>query len=198
MWKWKEEEKPAAKPVAPAVPAVAVPPPPSAAPPKLSPVSASPKEVRAVENPKVVDSYRADVAHIGKSVVVKGELSGSEDLYLDGEVEGTIELNEHSLIVGPNGRVRAGVRARDVIVHGRVDGNIQAGDRVELKRTAILAGDIVTQRIVIEEGAMFKGGIDIQRPAARPETKRETAAAAATTGASPASPAQQTTLLNSK
>jgi cytoskeletal protein CcmA (bactofilin family) len=134
-------------------------------------------------DPKSHDS-RTEVAHIGKSVVIKGELSGSEDLYLDGEVEGTIELNRHSLSVGPNGRIRAHVNAREVIIHGKVDGNIKAADRVELKRTAVLVGDIQTQRITIEDGAYFKGTIDIQREAKK-ETASYSAAAAAPAGASP-------------
>lgn len=127
------------------------------------------------------ENYRADVAHIGKSVLVKGELSGSEDLYLDGEVEGSIDLKGHSLTIGPHGRVRANVHARDVVVHGKVEGNLRAAERVELKKTAVLMGDIFTQRIVIEDGAFFKGGIDIQKEAgkgdaatpARPEPRRE-------------------------
>lgn len=106
---------------------------------------------------------RSEVAHIGKSVVIKGELSGSEDLYLDGEVEGTIELDKNSLTIGPNGRIRAHIHAREVIVHGKVDGNIMGIDRVELKRSAVLVGDIVTQRVSIEDGAYFKGSIDVQR-----------------------------------
>ncbi len=125
-----------------------------------------------MESPKPQESFRADVAHIGKSVIVKGELSGSEDLYLDGEVEGSIELQGHSLIVGPNGRVRAHIHARDVVIHGKVDGNIQGAERVELKKSAILAGDIATRRIIIEDGAYFKGGIDIQKDA-KPEAKTE-------------------------
>ena len=149
MWSNKKEEK------RPAVPAAAPPPQPvvNAAPPP--PVA---KEKPIMEAPKV-DNYRTDVAHIGKSVVVKGELSGSEDLYLDGEVEGNVDLKGHSLTIGPNGRVRANVHARDVVVHGRVEGNVRAADRVELRKTAILMGDIFTQRIVIEDGAFFKGGI---------------------------------------
>ncbi|MFB3915750.1 MAG: polymer-forming cytoskeletal protein [Terriglobales bacterium] len=129
-----------------------------------------------MESSKPLDSYRTNMAHIGKSVLIKGELSGSEDLYLDGEVEGTIELRGHSLTVGPNGRVRASIHARDIVVHGKVDGSVHAGERVELKKTAILVGDIFTQRIAIEEGAYFKGGIDIQREApkeARQEAQRE-------------------------
>ncbi len=130
-----------------------------------------------MEPPK--ENFRADVAHIGKSVLVKGELSGSEDLYLDGEVEGNIELRDHSLIVGPHGRVRANVHARDVVVHGKVDGNIRATERVELKKSAVLVGDIATQRIVIEDGAFFKGGIDIQKvEEKKQEPKREMAMAA--------------------
>ncbi len=129
---------------------------------------------------KPAQNYRPDVAHIGKSVVVKGELSGSEDLYLDGEVEGSIELNDHSVVIGPNGRIRASVRAKDIIVHGKVDGNLYGGERVELKKSAVLVGDIFTQRIAIEDGAYFKGGIDIQK------NEGKASAAAAT----PAQPVQ--------
>ncbi len=106
---------------------------------------------------------RSDIAHIGKSVVIKGELSGSEDLYLDGEVEGSIELRDHSLTIGPNGQVRANINAKDVIIQGKVDGNVSSSGRVELRNSAILIGDISTQRIVIEDGAYFKGGIDIAK-----------------------------------
>jgi cytoskeletal protein CcmA (bactofilin family) len=112
-----------------------------------------------------------EVANIGKSVVVKGELSGSEDLYLDGEVEGSIELVGHNLTIGENGRVRANTRARNVVICGKVDGNITA-DRVELKKSAIHVGNIVTQRIIIEDGAFFKGSVDIQREQ-KPEVKGE-------------------------
>jgi cytoskeletal protein CcmA (bactofilin family) len=124
------------------------------------------KEVRPVDVPR--HETRNEVAHIGKAVIIKGELSGSEDLYLDGEVEGTIELHQNSLTVGPNGRIRAHINAKEVIIHGKVDGNIRGNDRVELKRSAVLVGDIVTQRVSIEDGAYFKGSIDIQR-----ETKAE-------------------------
>lgn len=143
-----------------------------------------------MEMHKSADSFRADVAHIGKSVVVKGELSGSEDLYLDGEVEGSVELRDHSLIIGPHGRVRANVHARDIVVHGKVEGNCRGTERVELKKSAVLMGDISTQRIVIEDGAFFKGSIDIQKEAAaKPEPKRDAVlSAAAAAGASSVSP----------
>lgn len=109
------------------------------------------------------DGYRAEIAHIGKSVVLKGELSGSEDLYLDGEVEGSIELKQHSLTIGPHGRVRANIHAREVMIYGKADGNVRADEKVELRKSAILAGDILTQRIIIEEGAYFKGSVEIEK-----------------------------------
>ena len=135
-----------------------------------------------METPK--PEHRADTAHIGKSVVVKGELSGSEDVYLDGEVEGSIELQGHNFAIGPHGKVKGNTRAKDVVVHGKVEGNITA-DRVELKASALHVGNIVTQRIVIEEGAFFKGGVDIQREQKsepKEDSKPATASAATVTG----------------
>ncbi len=104
-----------------------------------------------------------EFAHIGKSVVIKGELSGSEDLYVDGHVEGSIELRNNSLIVGPNGNVKATVSAKGVVIQGKLDGTISASERVELRKSAVVNGDVSTQRIAIEEGASFHGKIDIQR-----------------------------------
>jgi len=107
------------------------------------------------------------LAQIGKSVVIKGELSGSEDLYLDGLVEGSIALKGNSLTVGPNGRVKASVDAKAIVVQGKLDGNIQASDRVDLRKSAVVNGDITAQRISIEEGAYVKGKIDIHRSDAK-------------------------------
>lgn len=135
-----------------------------------------------MEGYKANEQNRSDVAHIGRSVIIKGQLSGSEDLYLDGEVEGDIELRDHNLTVGPNGRIRANVNAKEIIVHGKVDGNLSGSLRVELKKSAVLVGDIATQRIVIEDGAYLKGGIDIQKDATPP--RRDQAAGAAQPGAS--------------
>jgi cytoskeletal protein CcmA (bactofilin family) len=104
-----------------------------------------------------------EFALIGKSVVIKGELSGSEDLYLDGQVEGSIELRDHSLTVGPNGVVKANVSAKGVIVQGKLEGSIVASDRVELRQSAVVTGDLATQRISIEEGAFLKGKVDVQK-----------------------------------
>jgi len=108
-----------------------------------------------------------DGAHIGKSVVIKGELSGSEDLYVDGNVEGKIEMRSHSLTVGPNGRVKADVSAKNVVIQGKLDGTVNASERVELRKTAVVTGDVITQRIAIEEGAFLKGKVDIQKEAGK-------------------------------
>ena len=108
-----------------------------------------------------------DGAHIGKSVVIKGELSGSEDLYVDGNVEGSIELRNHSLTVGPNGNVKANVSAKSVVIQGKLDGSVSASERVELQKSAVVTGDLTTQRIAIEEGAFLKGKIDIQKEAGK-------------------------------
>jgi cytoskeletal protein CcmA (bactofilin family) len=108
-----------------------------------------------------------EFAHIGKSVVIKGELSGSEDLYVDGNVEGNIELRNHSLTVGPNGSVKANVSAKAVVVQGKLEGTVTASERVELRKSAVVSGDVVTQRIAIEEGAFLKGKVDIQKEAGK-------------------------------
>jgi cytoskeletal protein CcmA (bactofilin family) len=135
-----------------------------------------------------------EFAHIGKSVVIKGELSGSEDLYVDGTVEGTIQLQRNNLVIGPNGHVHAEVNAKGVTVEGKVEGNIRASDRVELRKSAMIVGDIVTQRIVIEDGAYFKGKVEIQKESAQlkltpnqPEAQAGVKSAAASSSGSPAS-----------
>jgi len=108
-----------------------------------------------------------DFAHIGKSVVIKGELTGSEDMYVDGNVDGSIELRNNSLTVGPNAKIKASVIAKVVVIQGRVEGSITTSDRVELKKSAVVNGDITTQRIAIEEGAAFQGKVEIQRDASK-------------------------------
>src|SRR5713226_3306788 len=111
------------------------------------------------------------VAHIGKSVVVKGEISSSEDLFVDGEVRGAIELRDHSLTVGPNGKVDANVTAREIVVQGTLNGNLHATDKIEIRKTGSLLGDLTTARIIIEDGAYFKGSIDITKPGQKIEPK---------------------------
>jgi cytoskeletal protein CcmA (bactofilin family) len=131
------------------------------------------KEAIHMETPKTPEAARGETAHLGKSVIIRGELTGSEDLFVDGQVEGTIELKGNRLTVGPNGQVKANVNARAVVVHGKLNGNIQASDRVDFKQSAVVLGDVTTQRISIEDGAYFKGGVDIQKEATKVEAKPE-------------------------
>ena len=109
------------------------------------------------------DEFAGNGASIGKSVTIKGQIFSREDLTVDGEIEGAIELNGHRLTVGPNGRVRAGIKAREIVVLGTVDGNVEALDKIDIRKDAKLVGDIKTARIIIEDGAYFKGSIDIVR-----------------------------------
>jgi cytoskeletal protein CcmA (bactofilin family) len=169
MWKPRPEDN---KPMStnPTQPAQPVSPPVAAAAPSTP---TQPKET-----PKVSEPHRADVGHIGKSVQIKGELTGSEDLYLDGSIEGTVDLRDHSLIIGPNGKIKAAITARDLVVHGRVEGNVTATGRVELRKSCTLIGDVSTQRIVIEDGAFFKGAIDIKEKSQPAEVRKPMAVAA--------------------
>jgi cytoskeletal protein CcmA (bactofilin family) len=103
-------------------------------------------------------------ATIGKSLIIKGELSGSESLFIDGKVEGTINLPGNRVTVGRNGQVAANILAREIVVLGKVRGNCQASDRVDIRSEGSLTGDVIAARISIEDGAFFKGGIDIRKP----------------------------------
>lgn len=121
-------------------------------------------------------------ASIGKNVTITGQIFSREDLYVDGEVEGTIELAENKLTIGANGKVKAGIHAREVVIIGSVQGDVEATERVDIRKDARLVGNIKTARIVIEDGAVFKGSIDIVKPeakAAPPAPKPAPAAAAA-------------------
>jgi cytoskeletal protein CcmA (bactofilin family) len=105
----------------------------------------------------------ADQATIGKSLVIKGEVTGSESLYIDGRVEGSINLSGNRVTVGRNGVVSANINAREIVVLGKVRGNLTASDRVDIRSDGSLTGDVVAARISIEDGAFFKGGIDIRK-----------------------------------
>ena len=109
-----------------------------------------------------------DIVNIGKSVVIKGELNGSEDLTIEGHVEGTIQLREHVLTIGPNGKIKAQVFAKSVIVLGEVTGNVSASDKVDIRDNGSVDGDIVAPRVAIAEGAHFRGSVDMQRKAGAP------------------------------
>ncbi len=121
-----------------------------------------------------------DVVNIGKSVVIKGELNGSEDLTVEGHVDGKIELRDHVLTIGPHGRIKAEVFAKAVIVLGEVTGNILASEKVDIRDNGSVDGNIISPRVAIAEGAHFRGSVDMQRketPKA-PEAKAEVKAAA--------------------
>jgi len=131
------------------------------------------------------DSDPRNTATIGKAVKIIGQIFTKEDLYVDGDVEGTIESQDNKVTIGPNGRVQAGIRAREVVILGQVQGNVEATDKVDIRKDAKLVGDITTARISIEDGALFKGSIDIKKSEARPAAS----AAAAPAPAPPAAPA---------
>jgi cytoskeletal protein CcmA (bactofilin family) len=106
-----------------------------------------------------------DVVNIGKSVVIKGELNGSEDLTVEGHVEGKIELKEHVLTIGPHGRIKAEIFAKSVVVLGEVTGNILASEKVDIRDNGSVDGNIISPRVAIAEGAHFRGSVDMQRKA---------------------------------
>jgi cytoskeletal protein CcmA (bactofilin family) len=107
------------------------------------------------------------VAYLGATIKVKGTVSAEEDLHIEGNVEGTITLDGHRLTVGTSGQLQSEITAREVIIHGKIVGNVLAHERVEIKKVGCVVGDIVTARISVEEGAHFKGHIEIHRPSPR-------------------------------
>ena len=126
-----------------------------------------------------------DVVNIGKSVVIKGELNGSEDLTIEGHVEGKIELKDHVLTIGPNGKIKAQVFAKSVIVLGEVNGNVTASEKVDIRDGGSVDGDIISPRVAIAEGAHFRGSVDMQRKGVQPGQAGQSRPAGS------ASPAQQ-------
>ena len=121
---------------------------------------------------------------LGQAVLVKGNLSGKEDLLIEGQCEGTLDFQDHCLTVGPQGQVKSEIHAREVVIHGTVNGKISAKDRVEIRKTGNVVGDIVSATVAIEDGAFFKGSIEIVREGSlnrvgtRPESKGAAAAVA--------------------
>lgn len=182
MWNRRKEEEIAPKPAS-------APPAPSQLAKEGIPMSTLPS--RGSE-PSVDSPRGGGSAVLGKSVIVKGQIYGREDLTIDGEVEGTVELQEHRLTIGPNGKVVATVKAKELVVLGTIHGNVETRDKIMIRKDAKLVGDIKTARIEIEDGAYFKGNIDIVRveqpkPAAAPLSAPKPQPVAS--AASPASPA---------
>ena len=145
MWKNQNERELPVTPVKPMPPAPPVAPLPSPA--------AGAVPARGSERP----------THISKTLHLKGTITGSEDLFVDGKLEGSVELPNNSITVGVNGQVQANVTAREVVILGKLNGNITAADRVEIRAQGALTGDVSAARISIEDGAFFKGGIDIRK-----------------------------------
>jgi cytoskeletal protein CcmA (bactofilin family) len=154
---WKPNQ---AGPNSPSTPEPARPTPPASAPASFEPGTVRPTTGSTAS----AATPSGEQATIGKSLFVKGEVSGSESLYVDGKVEGTINLPGNRVTVGRNGQVAANITAREVVVLGKVRGNIQASDRVDIRSEGSLTGDVAAARISIEDGAYFKGGIDIRKP----------------------------------
>jgi cytoskeletal protein CcmA (bactofilin family) len=175
MWN-KKEEPPAPRPASAPQPA-------SVHVPEIkkepAPVSSTPF--------RTPDTDARNTATIGKAVKIVGQIFTKEDLYVDGDVEGTIESHENKVTIGPNGRVQAGIRAREVIILGQVQGNVETSDKVDIRKDAKLVGDITTSRISIEDGALFKGSIDIKKAEPKPAAA-PTVTPAATPAPRPAEP----------
>ncbi len=157
MWNKRREDEFTPRPPSPAVP--------------VEPVREAAPAPAPAPKPSDTEVPRG-VAAIGKSVIIKGQIFSREDLYLDGEMEGTVEVPEHRLTIGPHGRLQAGIKAREVVVLGSVNGNVEAIEKIDIRKDAKLVGDIKTGRIMIEDGAYFKGSIDIVREAAKPAPPR--------------------------
>ena len=146
-----------------------------------TPVTSASSEPAVGPRPAITTT--ADQATIGKSLVIKGEVTGSESLYIDGRVEGSINLAGNRVTVGRNGVVSANINAREIVVLGKVRGNLTASDRVDIRSDGSLTGDVVAARISIEDGAFFKGGIDIRKAGGKPEEVKTTPATETATAA---------------
>jgi cytoskeletal protein CcmA (bactofilin family) len=105
-----------------------------------------------------------DQANIGRSLVIKGEVTGAESLFIDGRVEGTINFPDNRVTVGRNGTVAANITAKEVVIMGKVQGNVDCADRLDIRSEGVLAGDVITHRISVEEGAILKGGVEVRNP----------------------------------
>ena len=149
--------------------------------------SPAPEAVRSSDQARGMEK---GPVNIGKSVVIKGELTGSEDLTIEGHVEGKIELRQNVLTIGPNGRIKAQVFAKSVIILGEVTGNVTASEKVDLRDNGSVDGDIAAPRVAIAEGAHFRGSIDMQRAGG---AKGEAKAASAPTASQPAATPPQPT-----
>ena len=179
MWKRDEAAKPGGQSQPSPAPAAVTP----AAPP-VAAEAARPQPITSVDTPRGLEK----TVNIGKSVIIKGELNGSEDLTIEGQVEGKIELRQNVLTIGPNGKIKAQVFAKSVIILGEVTGNVTATEKVDIRDNGSVDGDITAPRVAIAEGAHFRGTVDMQRKAAagqQPQPSAKPAAAATTSAPQP-------------
>ena len=167
MWKRDEAAKPGGQSQPSPAPASDKP----AAPPAAA-EAARPQPITNVDTPRGLEK----TVNIGKSVIIKGELNGSEDLTIEGQVEGKIELRQNVLTIGPNGKIKAQVFAKSVIILGEVTGNVTATEKVDIRDNGSVDGDIAAPRVAIAEGAHFRGSIDMQRTGKPSEKSAESKA----------------------
>ena len=179
MWKRDEAVKPTAPAAAAARRGTAASMPPAAE------AGAAPDR-RAAASPSA--EWRRSAVNIGKSVVIKGELNGSEDLTIEGQVEGKIELRQNVLTIGPNGKIKAQVFAKSVVILGEVTGNVTASEKVDIRDNGSVDGDIAAPRVAIAEGAHFRGSIDMQRTGGEGRGEARTAKAERQAGRARAQP----------
>ena len=156
MWKRDESVKPATVPA-------------------QTPVAAPSAPVAAAPIPETRAQLGRDMVNIGKSVVIKGELSGSEDLTIEGQVEGRIDLKDNVLTIGPNGKIKAEVFAKAVVVLGEVTGNVTASEKVDIRDNGSVDGDVASPRVAIAEGAHFRGSVDMQRAGQKAQQSQQQA-----------------------
>src|SRR5262252_2867981 len=161
MTMWKRDE--AVRPVQPAAP---------------TPQPAAPAPQAYSSRSETSHHMERDIVNIGKSVVIKGELNGSEDLTIEGHVEGTIQLKDNVLTIGPNGKIKAQIFAKSVIVLGEVTGNVTASDKVDIRDNGSVDGDNISPRVAIAEGAHFRGSVDMQRKGAPAQASKAAQASA--------------------
>jgi cytoskeletal protein CcmA (bactofilin family) len=128
--------------------------------PKFSPNAVPPANTYTPVKP----AASLDQATIGRSLVIKGEITGSEALFIDGRVEGSINFPDNRVTVGRNGFVGANINAKEVVIMGKVQGNVECADRLDIRSEGVLSGDVITHRISVEEGAMIKGGVEVRNP----------------------------------
>jgi cytoskeletal protein CcmA (bactofilin family) len=128
--------------------------------PKFSPATGPSNTFTPVKPP----TSPMDQANIGRSLVIKGEVSGAESLFIDGRVEGTISFPENRVTIGRNGTVAANINAKEVVIMGKVTGNVECADRLDIRSEGVLSGDVITHRISVEEGAILKGGVEVRTP----------------------------------